>query len=85
MKVLRVFTSRMDADIAKGFLASCGIMAFVSSDDQGGLDPALRAQLGAKLSVSDNDFDQANLILTELEKKSPLSEGEVTGSSDEDT
>jgi hypothetical protein len=77
MKIIRTYTSRMEADIAKGFLKSAGITSFVSSDDQGSLDPALMHRHGAQLSVSDQDVDKATEILDQVEKAPPLEEDEA--------
>lgn len=76
MKIVKTYQNRMDADIAKGFLQSQGIVAVVSSDDQGGLDPALRAQFGAELRVSEADLERAEQIIATLEAATPLEEGE---------
>ena len=76
MKTLGHYPSRIDAEIVKNFLESNGIKAFITSDDEGGLHPALGAQLGATLNVSDEDYPEAQKVIQTLEAAPPLKEGE---------
>ena len=76
MKPLKNYSSRFEADIAKGFLESHGIKAFVSSDDEGGQVSAVGTQQGALLSVADQDFEKASSIIEIIENSPPLKEGE---------
>jgi len=64
--VVAVVGSRVEADIVAGLLRDNGIPASVSSDDAGGMQPALQAQ-GVRVLVSEQDADAAAELLTEVE------------------
>lgn len=64
MKVIAIFSSRAEAEMAQGFLTNMEIPSHVSADDEGGLHPALGAQAGAKLLVPD-EFEQQALEILE--------------------
>lgn len=67
MKVIGQYKSRTDAEVAKGFLESAGIHANISSDDEGGMLPALGVQNGARLLVADEAEQQAKEILAQVD------------------
>jgi len=64
--VVAVVGSRVEADIIAGMLRDNGIAASVSSDDAGGLQPALQAQ-GVRVLVGEQDAVAAAQLLTEVE------------------
>ena len=68
MKVVKEFYNMADAEIAKGFLESSGIKAFVS-----GSHSSIHNLPGAKLSVADPDFEKAVEILKSLEESEKAS------------
>jgi hypothetical protein len=61
--VIRTFTTRSDAEIAQGLLASAGIASSVSSDDAGGAYP-FDLSGGAQLLVDEDDVEAASELLT---------------------
>jgi len=67
MVCVKTFVHRHEADLAKGYLESEGIPAFVSSDDLGGMRPNLGFATGARLLVSDEALEEATRLLAELE------------------
>ena len=69
MRVLKEYQSRMDAEIAKGFLENSGIKAFVSGDDDGGVNPAMSATFGVRLLVSDEEYEKALSILKTVDQE----------------
>ncbi|MCJ8275235.1 MAG: DUF2007 domain-containing protein [Bdellovibrionales bacterium] len=74
MKVVKEFESRMDAQIAKGFLESSGIKAVVAGDDEGGFNPAMSMTFGVKVLVADVDYEKAIEILEAIDKAPPILE-----------
>lgn len=65
MVTIRVFNSRVEADLAKGLLESEGIPAHVSADDQGGLSPGMAYANGVTLKVDEEDAEEARKLLVE--------------------
>lgn len=64
---IRIFPSRIDAELAQGALSAAGIDAFVSGDDAGGMRPHL-AVAGFRLLVRPDDAEQAGALINELPK-----------------
>jgi hypothetical protein len=64
LQIVKIFNSRVNADIAKNILESNGIKAMISGDDAGGMRPDfLMAMGGAKLMVLQKDLEKAVEIL----------------------
>ena len=61
--VIRVFPSRIEAELARSALKAAKIISLVSADDVGGTDQALWLLTGVKLLVRASDADDARLIL----------------------
>ena len=57
------YSSRYEAELAKGFLSVNGINAVVFGDDYGGLQPALSFSTGVQLLVKEEDVEKAKKIL----------------------
>jgi len=71
IKLLKTFSSRIDAELAKSFLESNGIKSMISADDAGEMYPAASAYWGVKLFVNENNFEIAdNLINNSSEDSS---------------
>ena len=51
MVVLKTYSSRAEADLARGILEANGIDALVSSDDAGGMQPWFQQSHGVRLLV----------------------------------
>ena len=61
--VVKVFNSRVEAEMAKSFLEGYGIKALVRSDDAGGMFPQQQYTRGVELSVEKSDLQEAKKLL----------------------
>lgn len=64
--VLKVFTTEMDATMARDVLQDEGVKASVSKDDGGGMEPHLQRTNGVCLVVNRDDVERAHRILKPL-------------------
>ena len=64
--LLKVFTSELDAAMARDVLQDEGVTAFVFKDDSGGMEPHLQRTNGVSLMVSAADAQRAQKILRTL-------------------
>jgi len=68
---VKTYPSRMDAELARGYLGESGIRAIVSADDEGGMHaPLMLVTGGARLLVLERDKEKALAILEALESES---------------
>jgi hypothetical protein len=69
--VVKLFTTRLEADIAKSFLEANDIMAFVTADDRGGATPfpMQPTPTGVKLLVKYSDAEKARKLLDKKVKR----------------
>ncbi len=67
LKILKIFGSRIEAEIAKGFLQSNNINSAIISDDAGSMYPAQDIVCGVRLMVGEKDFRNAKELLDALE------------------
>ena len=65
MKCVTVCSDRIEAEIIKTKLASCGIESLVVSDDEGSMLPALELTQGVGVYVEDDVFDEAIEIVND--------------------
>jgi hypothetical protein len=65
--VLRILSSRAEADVLANVLAGSGIDSFVASDDCGAIDPALSFVRGVHLFVAEDDRERAEALLEQAE------------------
>ena len=63
---LTVVSSRAEADLIVGLLASGGLRAAVSADDAGGQDPQLQLE-GVRILVAPDDEAAARQLLADAE------------------
>jgi hypothetical protein len=63
--VVKVFESRVEAEVAKGFLEVNDIPSFVTADDEGGMYPFPMSPTtsGVKLFVAEKDYKKASSLL----------------------
>ena len=74
MNVVRTYLNRMEAEMAKGALASEDIESMIQADDCGGARPSLWMS-GVRLLVRPEDAVRADEFLrTEIESNSPQTE-----------
>jgi hypothetical protein len=67
LKIIKIFGSRIEAEIAKGFLQSNDINSIIISDDAGSMYPAQDIVSGVRLMVGAKDFPGAKELLDALE------------------
>ena len=67
LKILKIFGSRIEAEIARGFLQSNDVNAIIISDDAGSMYPAQDIVSGVRLMVGAKDFQGAKELLNALE------------------
>jgi hypothetical protein len=60
---IKVFSTKIEAEIAKSFLASNDIESFLSADDVGSMYPSTQNVSGVKLYVKKRDAEKAREIL----------------------
>jgi len=65
--VVKIFNSEIDALFAKEQLESEGINCFISSDNEGGMMPALNMQAGVRLIVNEYNYERAVEILKAMD------------------
>lgn len=59
--LLRYYSTTMEAEVARGFLSTRGVLAFNLEDDCSTIFPAL-----ARLMVAEEDFDNAVAVLDSI-------------------
>lgn len=67
LKTLKIFNSRIDAEVIRSLLESYGIKSWIFSDDAGGVYPAQVSAIGVRLMVNENDYETAVNILVDQE------------------
>jgi hypothetical protein len=62
---LKTFTTRLEAEFARGYLEVNGIIAFVAADDEGGMYPYPMSPTvnAVRLIVAKKDFEKAVKLL----------------------
>ena len=61
--VLKTFNNAIEAEMAQLVLQEAGMMAFVSKDDAGGMEPQLQRTNGVRLVVTRADAQRAHKML----------------------
>ena len=61
--IVKIFTSRWEADLAKHILESHGIQTMIKADDEGGMMPSLQMINGVQVLVRKKDKDKARELL----------------------
>ncbi|MBI3577222.1 hypothetical protein HY086_04250 [Candidatus Gottesmanbacteria bacterium] len=62
---VKSYSTRIDAEVDRGYLESQNIQAFVTADDEGGMAPFLiqSTKYGVQLMVSKRNFNKAKNLL----------------------
>ena len=68
LEVIKVFASRMEAELARGYLEAMGIKTRVVSDDADQLYPSLGVVKGVKLIAAEKNLEQARTLLNNKEE-----------------
>ena len=68
LEVVKVFASRMEAELARGYLEAMGIKTRVVSDDADQLYPSLGVVKGVKLITAEKNLEQARTLLDNKEE-----------------
>jgi hypothetical protein len=63
LEVIKVFASRIEAELARGYLESMEIETRVVSDDADQLYPSLGVVKGVKLITSEKNLEEARTLL----------------------
>lgn len=67
---IRSYKTRIEAEIAKGFLEANGIVAEISADDGGGMYVfPMQYSYGVELLVDEHEKEKAQILLTSASKK----------------
>ena len=61
--VLKVFSSEIEAEMARQVLQDGGVNAFMFKDDAGGMEPHLQRTSGVRLKINRVDAESARQIL----------------------
>jgi hypothetical protein len=75
--IVRTFSDRGEAEIARSLLETEGITALVSADDMGGNTPPLDFSSGLQLVVEAADVDRARELLDEVVTDEALDAAEL--------
>ena len=67
LKLLKIFSSTIEAEIAKSFLMSNNIRSWIFADDAGNMYPSQDIVNGVKLMVTKDEFDDARALLDSME------------------
>jgi hypothetical protein len=67
---VRVFPSRLEAEMARGLLESFGVASWVATDDAGGLYPFQLSGRGARLMVEERQHEDVVRLLVGGEPES---------------
>ncbi len=67
LPVVKIFSSRIEAEVAKSYLESCGIKTEISSDDAGQSIISLQGARGVKLLTSQKNIEKARRLLYKKE------------------
>ena len=62
-KTVKIFSSRLEAELAKSYLKGNGITSFIFSDDAGQMYPSQQIVNGVALAVEENDLEIAKKLL----------------------
>jgi hypothetical protein len=74
--IVRTFSDRGEAEIARSLLESEGIRALLSADDLAGNTPPLDFSAGLQLVVEAEDVERARELLDEVISEEDLDEAE---------
>lgn len=69
---VKVYSMRVEAEVAKGLLEAHNIQSFIAADDAGGMRPfPMSYSYGVELKVAEEDLEKAKKILDQEITKKP--------------
>ncbi len=68
LETIKIFNSRIEAELARSYLESFGIKTKILSDDAGQSYPSLQSVRGVKLLTSPKNLKKAKELLDKKEK-----------------
>jgi len=68
LKTIKIFNSRIEAELARSYLESHGIKTEILSDDAGQSYPSLQSVRGVKLLTPPENLKKAKKLLDKKEK-----------------
>jgi hypothetical protein len=68
LKILKIFNTIIEAEIAKSFLASNNIKSWIFADDAGNMYPSQDIVNGVRLMVGKDDAGTAAALLDSMEE-----------------
>ena len=72
LTTLKIFNSRIEAEVLRSLLESSGIKSWILSDDAGSMYPSQASINGVRLMVRDEDFKTASGLLAGSEPSENL-------------
>lgn len=63
LKTLKIFNTRIEAEVLRSLLESSAIKSWIIADDAGSMYPAQASINGVRLMVRDEDFKTASELL----------------------
>lgn len=63
LTLVKIFSSRNEAELAKSILSAHAIYSLIQSDDQGGMMPSFSFTNGVQLFVNKKDIEKAKKLL----------------------
>lgn len=67
LTTLKIFSTRMEAEVLRSLLESSGIKSWILSDDAGSMYPSQASINGVRLIIRDEDFKTASELLAKNE------------------
>ncbi|MDZ7838606.1 MAG: hypothetical protein U5N58_12025 [Actinomycetota bacterium] len=71
-EIIKIFNSRIEAELAKGYLKSNGIDSYISSDDAGQMYPSQQLVGGVYLLADSRDRETAIQLLDQVETRKTI-------------
>ena len=67
LTTLKIFNTRIEAEVLRSLLESSGIKSWILTDDAGSMYPSQASINGVRLMVRDEDFKTASELLAKYE------------------
>jgi hypothetical protein len=67
LAILKIFNTRIEAEVLRSLLESSGIKSWILSDDAGSMYPSQASINGVRLMVRNEDFKTASELLSRPE------------------